>query len=521
MVKHIVVISAVIAITLSVILFNYRNIALIKYIPQNASIVVKLDLFSIAKKSNYQDNKQQSPLMELLLDNELGQIFKNPKNSGISIFFPIYGALYQDTSLKNSHVQNLVIVCKLSHAEVFKSFIEKTHKSILNIDQSAILKNKLYRFNTAEYSIVWDDDIATINVFNANNASTLVYREDMWLGINILKSHNNQTNHKIIAFNHQQQDIGILINSSELLYLPNRMMGTNTWLTKNNQFRNFATSIGIQFNTGHIHLKMKNYLSQANVQKLDFLKTPSASFIKNLPNNAIVLSSYSLNLKKIINLFSQFKPNLQSQVGKAFQDFSGDIGLALTHIQSKTESFSQDSTDFEPVDPNQTKPNNIPELDFQIQIILGKKHNNAKNDYLLSVLELFYNRVQTTKNRIAFAPKFGGNNLFYLHTLNHTWIFSNSAKIDNKQNPNNYQNNPVFGYINCQHPEITKLKNTNFLPSPISEVTNLINQIQWKGEHHEANLDIQLMDSNKNALAYLLENSFKLYQANKTSLIQP
>ena len=519
-VKHIVVISAVIATTFGAILFNYRHIALIKYIPKNASIVVKLDLFSIAKKSNFQETKLQSPLMELLFDNEFGQLLKNPKNSGISMYFPIYGALYKDTSLKNSNVQNLVIICKLADAEIFKTFVEKTHKSILNLDQTAILKNKIFRYNTAGYSIIWDNKIATINVFNANNANTYVYREDMWLGLNILKNNNQQTNHKIIEFNHQKQDIGILINSAELLNFPNRTMGISNWLTKDSQFSNIATSIGIQFNTGYIHLNMKNYLSHANALKLDFLKTPSTAFLNTLPNNAIALSSHSLNFEKIIHFLLQFKPELQKQVKKEFQDFSGDIGIALTKIQAKQETISQYNEDIELDEYSQSIPSNHPEFDFEVQIILGKKHMNAKNKYLLSLLELLYNKVQITENRIAFTPKFGGNNLFYLHTLKHAWVFSNSSNIDKQQNGATKQNYPVFGYINCQHPDIIKLKKSYSNTANLIEVTNWINQIQWKGEHQEAQLDIQLMDSNKNALAYLLENSFQLYQANKTSFIQ-
>ncbi len=514
-VKHILVVMAVIITTIVCIIYNYRNIALLKYIPQNASLVVKLDLYKIARKTQILDETEKSPLLELLLDNEIGNGILHAKESGISLYYPIYGALYADTSIKSMQVQNLVIVVKITDAEQFKKFVEKTHNTLGNSNQKAELKNSIYRYNASEYSIVWNDNVATINVFNARNAYTFVIREDMWLGISILKSSEKQTNHNIIRFNNEKQDIGLFINNESLFDIQKSLQLPNE--KKAEEMLKIANSFGIQFNNGRIQLSSKSYLTAAQQQNFNIWKYPSTNYLNTLPTNPIALSSISVDLEKLKNIFLQLTSKKKHPIHwkDEFSGLSGDIGLVLSKVDLHNKmAKSQPLEEVETYNEEfQTSPLN--NLAFEFQVIIGKKTPSAKPTYLYTMLDGLFTKVQLSDNRIQYSPKFGGATPFYLHTLNNAWIFSNTANLSEKQHSTNYPTIPIFGSINIQHPDLKMLNKKIHSPiygREILTIANWIKKVSWRGEPMEFQMDIEMMDSNKNALNYIMDNGLRFYQ---------
>ena len=475
-----------------------------------------MDLYKIASKTEILDSKQKSPLLDLLLNNEIGKNLVHSKESGISLYYPIYGALYADTSIKSMQVQNLVIILKLTDAELFKKFVEKTHTTLLNSNQQATIKNQIYRYNTAKYSIVWNNEVATINVFNARNAYTFVIREDMWLGINILKNSEKQTNHNIIDFNNQNQDIGVYVNNESLLNLTNSLQSQID--KKNSDLFKISSGISIQFNTGRIQLSSKNYLTAKQQQTLNIWKQPSTTYLNTLPSNPIALSSMSIDLEKLKNLISILTSKNQHpiQLKEEFDGLSGDIGIALNKIKNVSLNTEIDG-DLESYN-EEFQPSPRSNLTYDFQIILGKSTPAAEPKYSLSILEVFFKKIQQSKTKTLYLPRFGGSTVYYLHTLNDAWVFTNLANITEPQQNSTYPALPIFGSINLQHPDVKLLKESlleQLIYRPeLTNSTNWIKHIQWRGDQMQLQMDVEMMDSSKNALNYLLDNGYKIYQIN-------
>lgn len=271
-------------------------------IPADATQIVSIDLKSLAKKIEINDEENKKALAKLTdvmkkdmnaaTVQQLEAVMKDPSKSGVDITEPIY--IFRAPAFDYT-----AAVAKVSREDDLKNFLEATQKEILN---STITKGDGYSFAQVGNQTLLAFNASTLLAVNyEEHAQPDKIKEDI---ARLLKQTEKKSINKSGAFKMMQKrggEINLLISPSSIGGKYAEMI--NPGMSKVTDWKDLMLLASLSFEKGKIEMQVESYTQnrelKAEIEKqMKFTRPIKNTFLKFFPKTTIALCCIGVDGKE-------------------------------------------------------------------------------------------------------------------------------------------------------------------------------------------------------------------------------
>lgn len=343
MVRKTISTLSVVFVLIAVMTACSKKAAYVNAIPADASVVVSIDLNTLAEKAgiNGKDNEAMKQKMLDALKNEmtavsfqhLEKIIKDPVESGIDIKAPLYG-------FTSPTFSDLTVVAKVGNVDNLRASIE-----IMAKEQ---ICQPLAEGDGYQFALVGSDNLLAFNETTAlfievrGTSETDAAKQAI---TGLLKQTADNSISKNAGFQKMQKSKGDVTFFASMNAIPETYARQiNAGIPSEINLKDMSIIGGLSFEDGKIAINFENYSENEQVNALlkkqeKANKKLSNTFLKYFPESTLAFFSIGTNgeeLYKLLQNNQEFRNSVSiakaDDIKNLFSSFNGDISIGLVNV---------------------------------------------------------------------------------------------------------------------------------------------------------------------------------------------